>query len=64
MDFRTDFSVSAQHQCHQSSVLTVAASEHYIYSGSEDKTLCVWDRRAQNMLQKIPVSSVPNSILR
>lgn len=55
MDLRAPFTVSAQHRTHQSSVLCVAAAEHYIYSGGEDKKLHVWDLRNSKLLQKIQV---------
>ena len=55
MDLRTPVSVQYSHQQHSKPVLCVAASSGVIYSGSEDKSLCVWDLRAQRLLQKLQV---------
>lgn len=56
MDLRTPVSVQHFHQEHSKPVLCVAASNGVIYSGSEDRTLCVWDLRGQRLLQKLQVS--------
>lgn len=58
MDLRTPVSVQYFHQEHSKPVLCVAASHGIVYSGSEDKTLCVWDLRAQRLLQKLQVSGI------
>ena len=57
MDLRTPGSVQHFHHEHSKPVLCVAASNGVVYSGSEDKTLCVWDLRAQRLMQKLQVSS-------
>ena len=58
IDLRLPFPVQADHKLHRRSVLSVAASDHYIYSGSEDSTVCVWDRRKAEMLQRVEVSGI------
>ncbi len=55
-DLRIPVSVVALHHEHTKPVLCLAATDNYVYSGSEDKSLCVWDRRAQRLLQRIKVS--------
>ena len=55
-DLRVPISEVASYKEHSKPVLCVAATDRYIYSGSEDKSLCVWDRRAQSQLQKIKVT--------
>ena len=57
-DLRIPISVVNGHQEHAKPVLCLAATEQYVYSGSEDKTVCVWDRRAQQQLQKIKVTII------
>ena len=54
-DLRVPISEMASYKEHSKPVLCLAATDRYIYSGSEDKSLCVWDRRAQSQLQKIKV---------
>lgn len=41
---------------HQQAVLCLAVDEHYIITGSEDETLCIFDRRADTVMKTIPVS--------
>ena len=55
MDLRTPVSVQQFHKQHAKPVLCVAATENVVYSGSEDRSLCVWDLRAQRLLQKLEV---------
>lgn len=55
-DLRVPVSLVADHQEHKKPVLTLASSEHYVYSGGEDKSVCVWDRRARGVLQTVKVS--------
>ena len=57
MDLRTPVSVQHFHQEHSRPVLCVAAGNGVVYSGSEDKTVCVWDLRAQRLLQKLQVGT-------
>ena len=52
---RVPVSVVSSHQEHSRPVLCLAATEHYLYSGSEDKSVCVWDRRADQLLQRVKV---------
>ncbi len=54
-DLRMPVSVVADHCEHSKPVLCLTTSGDYVYSGSEDKTVCVWDRRAQQLLQKVRV---------
>ncbi|XP_078545336.1 F-box/WD repeat-containing protein 9 isoform X2 [Lissotriton helveticus] len=42
---------------HSSAVLSVSADEHYILSSSEDRTLVVFDRRANSVLQRLQLES-------
>jgi len=56
MDLRLPVSVTCHHKTHRRSVLCVAAIHNYVYSGSEDKNVCVWDVRKQEMLEQISVS--------
>ena len=55
MDLRTPVSVQQSHKQHTKPVLCVAAADNLVYSGSEDKSLCVWDLRAEALLQKLEV---------
>lgn len=41
---------------HKRPVLTVQADDHYIISGSEDKTIAIFDRRANCLYKKLNVS--------
>lgn len=54
-DLRVPVSLVADHQEHKKPVLAVASSEHYVYSGGEDKSVCVWDRRGRGILQTVKV---------
>ncbi len=54
-DLREVTTVQMEHQEHHKSVLSVAASHDYIYSASEDTTVCVWDRRNNALLQRLNV---------
>ena len=56
-DLRQPPSVQAEHTLHKRSVLSVVASEEYVYSSSEDASVCVWDQRNRKMLQRIKVGS-------
>ncbi|XP_008115688.1 F-box/WD repeat-containing protein 9 isoform X1 [Anolis carolinensis] len=42
---------------HSSAVLSLAADEHFILSGSEDRTLVCFDRRTNSVLQRLPLDS-------
>ena len=35
----------------------------FIYSGSEDKSVCVWDRRAHKLLQRIKVHVMSGDLM-
>ena len=56
MDLRQPQAVHTKHSLHKRSVLCVAAHGNYVYSGSEDSTVCVWDRRKGSMVQSLGVS--------
>lgn len=58
IDLRLPFPVQSEYKLHKKSVLSVMACDNYIYSGSEDNTVCVWDRRSENLLQRVTVSVV------
>ena len=55
LDMRVPVSVVSSHQEHSRPVLCLAVTEHHLYTGSEDKSVCVWDRRAERLLQRIKV---------
>ena len=55
MDLRTPVPLQAEHRLHHRSVLSVCASEDYIYSAGEDKKVYVWDRRVTKLMQKLSV---------
>lgn len=40
---------------HSSAVLALLADDRHIVSGSEDRTLVVFDRRADNVVQRLQV---------
>ncbi|XP_067319842.1 F-box/WD repeat-containing protein 9 isoform X2 [Anolis sagrei] len=42
---------------HSSAVLSLAADEHFILSGSEDRTLVCFDRRTNSVLQRLPLDT-------
>ncbi|XP_074791162.1 F-box/WD repeat-containing protein 9-like isoform X3 [Natator depressus] len=42
---------------HSSAVLSLVADEHFIISGSEDRTLVIFDRRANSVLQRLQLES-------
>ncbi|XP_042305248.1 F-box/WD repeat-containing protein 9 isoform X2 [Sceloporus undulatus] len=42
---------------HSSAVLSLAADEHFILSGSEDRTLVCFDRRTNSVLQRLMLDS-------
>ncbi|XP_053156118.1 F-box/WD repeat-containing protein 9 isoform X2 [Hemicordylus capensis] len=42
---------------HSSAVLSLAADEHFIISGSEDRTLVCFDRRTNSVLQRLQLDS-------
>ena len=54
-DLRIPVSLVTDHQEHSRPVMALTCSENYVYSGGEDKTLCVWDRRSQSVLQTLRV---------
>ena len=54
-DLRVPVSLVADHREHKKAVLTLACSEDYVYSGGEDKAVCVWDRRGRGVLQTVKV---------
>ena len=54
-DLRLPVSLLASHQEHRKPVLALASTENYLYSGGEDKTVCVWDRRTRKILQTVKV---------
>lgn len=47
------------YKAHGSAVLSLAADDRLIVSGSEDRTLVVFDRRAGGVLQKLQVGPAP-----
>lgn len=49
---------------HASAVLSLAADERLIVSGSEDRTLVVFDRRAGAVLQRLQVGAAPRILPR
>ena len=55
MDLRTPVTVTAYHRTHRRSVLCVSASSNYVFSGGEDRLLCVWDIRKTAVLDQITV---------
>ena len=59
LDLRESTAVQMEHRQHRRSVLSVAAFRDYIYSASEDETVCVWDRRNNNLLQRLEVRCDP-----
>ena len=54
IDSRTG-TITARLRHHRRSVLCLAADENYVITGSEDKTLCIYDKRAAKVLKIIPV---------
>ncbi|XP_074917194.1 F-box/WD repeat-containing protein 9 isoform X1 [Chelonoidis abingdonii] len=42
---------------HSSAVLSLMADEHFIISGSEDRTLVIFDRRGNSVLQRLQLES-------
>ena len=62
LDLRQPVSVQSSYKEHTRPVLTLAATDWYIYTGSEDKTLCVWDRRNEKELQRIKVGFIISSV--
>ena len=48
--------VIAEKKYHQKPILCLAANNNYIVTGSEDSTICIYDRRADSVLKKILVS--------
>ena len=56
-DLRTPVSLVAEHCVHRRSVLALACSEQCVYSGGEEGSVCVWDRRSRQVLQTLKVSS-------
>ena len=52
---RVPVSLVADHQEHTGPVLGLTCSKNYVFSGGEDKKLCVWDRRARSVLQTLRV---------
>ena len=54
-DLRVPVSLVAEHSEHKRSVLALACSDTCVYTGGEDKKVCVWDRRSQNILQTVKV---------
>ena len=43
---------------HSRSVLSLVANDHYILTGSEDKTIVAYDRRADKVLKTLTVSAL------
>ena len=58
LDIRTPVSIHSSHTQHTKPVLSLTTTDRYIYSASEDKTVCVWDRRGQGELQRVLVSGL------
>ena len=54
-DMRVPVSLVADHHEHTGPVLGLTCSKNYVFSGGEDKKLCVWDRRARSVLQTLRV---------
>ena len=62
-DLRVPVSLVADHQEHKKPVLSLASSEDYVYSGGEDKTVCVWDRRGRGVPQTVKVGHTHISLI-
>jgi hypothetical protein len=52
-DLRMPPSLVAEHTEHRAPVLALACSDSYVYTGGEDKCVCVWDRRSHQVLQTV-----------
>lgn len=57
-DLRNPISLTTTLTGHKGPVLCLGSSGPYIFSASEDKTVCVWDRRTQKRLQKVTHDSI------
>ena len=57
-DLRMPPSLVAEHTEHRAPVLALACSDSYVYTGGEDRCVCVWDRRSHQVLQtvKVPIT--------
>ena len=54
-DLRVPVSLSAEHHEHKGPVVSLACSGDYVYTGGEDRRVCVWDRRTRQILQTVKV---------
>lgn len=63
-DSRTDSKPVGIYQAHQRAVIGLAMNSNYIISASEDKTVVIYDHRAQRFLNKFTISdeSFPMSL--
>lgn len=52
-------SIVAVKKYHTHPVLCLAADDRYIISGSEDRTVCVYDRRADGLVKTLKLDSYP-----
>ena len=55
-DVRKPISQTSTLSGHRGPVLCLGSTGHYVFSASDDKTVCVWDRRTLKRLQKVTVS--------
>ncbi|XP_020656031.3 F-box/WD repeat-containing protein 9 isoform X1 [Pogona vitticeps] len=56
-DPRAAHALVKSRKLHSSAVLSLAADEHFIISGSEDRTLVCFDRRTNSVLQRLQLDS-------
>ena len=54
-DLRMPPSLVAEHTEHRAPVLALACSDSYVYTGGEDRDVCVWDKRSHQVLQTMQV---------
>ncbi|XP_034942477.1 F-box/WD repeat-containing protein 9-like [Chelonus insularis] len=57
LDPRLSDPLVARYQPHQRAVLKITMNSQYIISGSEDRTVSIWDQRSQRTLESITVST-------
>ncbi|KAL5489420.1 hypothetical protein EMCRGX_G018510 [Ephydatia muelleri] len=57
-DVRKPISQTSTLSGHRGPVLCLGSTGHYVFSASDDKTVCVWDRRTLKRLQKVTHSSI------
>ncbi|XP_032067094.1 F-box/WD repeat-containing protein 9-like [Thamnophis elegans] len=56
-DPRAAYAPVMSRRLHSSAVLSLAADEHFIISGSEDRTLVCFDRRTNSVLQRLQLDT-------